>query len=197
MRNRCILGLLMVFGISLVSVVAFANSFTGEPAKKTDRVEIITQAAVSEEKNVAPYETPAATEIPPTATPYAEQDEETSGINEDDYLLAKIAMAEAESEDTKGKALVMLVVLNRVWSDGFPDSIGEVVFQKNQFSVTMDGGRYYTTSPNEDCYKAMELVKSGWDESKGALYFESCDRASWHSRNLEFLYQVGNHRFYR
>lgn len=63
MRNRCILGLLMVFGISLVSVVAFANSFTGEPAKKTDRVEIITQAAVSEEKNVAPYETPAATEI--------------------------------------------------------------------------------------------------------------------------------------
>lgn len=36
MRNRCILGLLMVFGISLVSVVAFANSFTGEPAKKTD-----------------------------------------------------------------------------------------------------------------------------------------------------------------
>ena len=140
---------------------------------------------------------PAATEIPPTATPYAEQDEETSGINEDDYLLAKIAMAEAESEDTKGKALVMLVVLNRVWSDGFPDSIGEVVFQKNQFSVTMDGGRYYTTSPNEDCYKAMELVKSGWDESKGALYFESCDRASWHSRNLEFLYQVGNHRFYR
>lgn len=77
MRNRCILGLLMVFGISLVSVVAFANSFTGEPAKKTDRVEIITQAAVSEEKNVAPYETPAATEIPPTATPYAEQDEET------------------------------------------------------------------------------------------------------------------------
>ena len=53
MRNRCILGLLMVFGISLVSVVAFANSFTGEPAKKTDRVEIITQAAVSEEKNAA------------------------------------------------------------------------------------------------------------------------------------------------
>ena len=34
MRNRCILGLLMVFGISLVSVVAFANSFTGEPAKR-------------------------------------------------------------------------------------------------------------------------------------------------------------------
>ena len=37
---------------------------------------------------------------------------------EDAYLLEKIAMAEAEGEDTEGKALVMLVVLNRVWSDG-------------------------------------------------------------------------------
>lgn len=94
---------------------------------------------------------------------------------DEEEILLKVAMAEAEGESTEGKALVMLVVLNRVWSDGFPDSIGEVVFQKNQFSVTM----------------------GGWDESKGALYFESCDRASWHSRNLEFLYQVGNHRFYR
>lgn len=105
MRNRCILGLLMVFGISLVSVVAFANSFTGEPAKKTDRVEIITQAAVSEEKNAAPYETPAATEIPPTATPYAEQDEETSGINEDDYLWLKSLWQRQNQKTQKEKLL--------------------------------------------------------------------------------------------
>ena len=122
---------------------------------------------------------------------------ETITADETDRLVYSRDWDADEEESTEGKALVMLVVLNRVWSDGFPDSIGEVVFQKNQFSVTMDGGRYYTTSPNEDCYKAMELVKSGWDESEGALYFESCDRASWHSRNLEFLYQVGNHRFYR
>ena len=43
-------------------------------------------------------------------------------------------MAEAESEDTEGKALVMLVVLNRVWDDEFPDTIEEVIFQKGQFS---------------------------------------------------------------
>lgn len=39
---------------------------------------------------------------------------------DDSYRLAKIAMAEAEGEDTEGKALVILVVLNRVWSDEFP-----------------------------------------------------------------------------
>lgn len=45
----------------------------------------------------------------------------------DAYLLEKIAMAEAESEDTEGKALVMLVVLNRVWDARFPDTIEEVI----------------------------------------------------------------------
>lgn len=197
MRNRCILGLLMVFGISLVSVVAFANSFTGEPAKKTDRVEIITQAAVSEEKNAAPYETPAATEIPPTATPYVEQDEETSGINEDDYLLAKIAMAEAESEDTKGKALVMLVVMNRVLDDEFPDTIKEVIFQKGQFSPIRNG-RYNRVEPNRDCYEALRLIRDkGWDGSEGATYFESRSNSTWHSEHLTFLFRHGRHYFYK
>lgn len=105
--------------------------------------------------------------------------------------------AEAEGEGTKGKALVMLVVLNRVWSDEFPDTVEEVIFQKNQFSVTMPGGRYYTTEPDEECMEALHLVNTGWDESYGALYFESCEGDSWHSRNLEFLFQAGNHKFYR
>ena len=48
---------------------------------------------------------------------------------EDAYLLEKIAMAEAEGEGVEGKALVMLVVLNRVWSDRFPDTIEEVIFR--------------------------------------------------------------------
>lgn len=47
----------------------------------------------------------------------------------DAYLLEKVAMAEAESEDTEGKALVMLVVLNRVWDARFPDTIEEVIMQ--------------------------------------------------------------------
>lgn len=116
---------------------------------------------------------------------------------EDAEMLLRIAMAEAEGEGTKGKALVMLVVLNRVWSDEFPDTVEEVIFQKNQFSVTMPGGRYYTTEPDEECMEALHLVNTGWDESYGALYFESCEGDSWHSRNLEFLFQAGNHKFYR
>lgn len=116
---------------------------------------------------------------------------------EDSERLLKIAMAEAEGESVEGKALVMLVVLNRVWSEDFPDTIEEVIFQPRQFTPTAEDGRYYTTEPNRECYEALELIASGWDESQGALYFESCRESSWHSRNLEFLFQLGNHQFYR
>lgn len=117
--------------------------------------------------------------------------------SEDAEVLLKIAMAEAEGEGTEGKALVMLVVLNRAWSDGFPDSIEDVVFQEGQFSTTTEGGRYWTTEPDEDCYNALNMIECGWDESQGALYFESADEETWHSRNCEFLFRYKNHRFYK
>lgn len=113
----------------------------------------------------------------------------------DSYLLGKIAMAEAEGEDTEGKALVILVVLNRVESNKFPDSIEEVIFQEHQFSP-ISNGRFEKVQPDEDCYKAVELVKNGWNESKGALYFESPSNSEWHKNNLEFLFRHGNHYFY-
>ena len=114
----------------------------------------------------------------------------------DTYLLAKIAMAEAESEDTEGKALVMNVVLNRVASNSFPNSIEEVIFQEHQFSP-ISNGRFEKVQPDEDCYKAVELVENGWNESEGALYFESPSYSEWHKNNLEFLFRHGNHYFYK
>lgn len=117
---------------------------------------------------------------------------------EESYLLAKIAMAEAEGEDTEGKALVIMVVLNRVWSEGFPDSIEEVIMQDKQFSVTQEGGRWWKVEPDEDCYKALDMVMfDQWDESYGALYFESEGKSTWHQDNLEYLFKHGNHYFYK
>lgn len=120
---------------------------------------------------------------------------------EEGYLLAKIAMAEAEGEDVEGKALVILVVLNRVWSNEFPNSIEEVILQHKgkcyQFSVAQKGGRWWRSEPNKECYEALELVMGGWDESKNALYFESPSKSTWHQDNLEFLFQHGNHYFYK
>lgn len=122
---------------------------------------------------------------------------------DDKYLLAKIAMAEAESQNIQTKTLVIMSVLNRVESDDFPDSILEVIFQNNgktyQYSPVMQGGRWWTTEPDEDCYEAVEVVlATEYDYSDAALYFESCaEEENWHSKNLEFLYQSEDLRFYK
>ena len=112
-------------------------------------------------------------------------------------MLCKIAMAEAESEGVEGKALVMLVVLNRVWSEEFPDTIEEVIFQKNQFSPVANG-RYDEVEPDKECYEALEMIQvEHWNESQDALYFESKSDSKWHSENLEFLFKHGRHYFYK
>ena len=114
------------------------------------------------------------------------------------YLLAKIAMAEAEGCNTQTKTLIIMCVLKRVWSDEFPDTIEEVIFQENQFSP-IDNGRWDRVEPNEDCYEAVKVVmEAKHDYSGGATYFENCaDEDNWHSRNLEFLYESEGIRFYK
>ncbi len=117
---------------------------------------------------------------------------------EDSYLLAKIAMAEAEGESIQGKTLVILVVLNRVHNADFPNTIQDVIFEENQFTPVING-RFDKVEPDADCWEAVQVVmEAQYDYSDGALYFESCDDAdNWHSRNLDFLYQCGNHKFYK
>lgn len=120
---------------------------------------------------------------------------------EDSYLLAKIAMAEAEGCDTHTKELVILTVLNRVHSDSFPDTISDVIYQKlngvPQFSPTVSNR--WELEPSEDCWLAVEnVMMAEYDFSQGCLYFESCeDEDNWHNRNLEFLFESGGIRFYK
>ena len=117
---------------------------------------------------------------------------------EESYLLARIAMAEAEGCNTQTKTLIIMCVLNRVWSDEFPNTIEEVIFQENQFSP-IDNGRWDRVEPNEDCYEAVKVVmEAKYDYNGGATYFENCaDEDNWHSRNLEFLYESEGIRFYK
>lgn len=193
MKNKCLFGLELVFIISLTSIVAFAFSFTGTPAYEVDETEIMVRAVISEEADVIP------TTVPEQETETVEQSKIRSMDWNSDavYKLAKLAMAEAESEDTEGKALVMLVVLNRVWDDEFPDTIEEVIFQKGQFSP-ISNGRYDEVEPDEDCYRALQLIQTdGWDKSRGATYFESKSDSTWHSENLTFLFKHGKHYFYK
>lgn len=118
-------------------------------------------------------------------------------INADDaYMLAKIAMAEAEGEDVEGKALVMMVVLNRTKTDGFPDTVADVIYEQGQFTPVANG-RFQKVEPDKECFEALQLIVTDkWDESQGATYFESESSNTWHRDNLNYLYSHGGHDFY-
>lgn len=109
--------------------------------------------------------------------------------------LMRIAMAEAEGEDTFGKAAVMEVVLNRVADSRYPENIHDVLFQDGQFTTVAKGGRYWTVKPNEDCAKALMLVEGNIDFVNGALFFNSGN--SWIDADATFMFQLGNHKFYK
>ena len=126
-------------------------------------------------------------------------------IADKDYeILLKIVEAEAGGEDETGKLLVANVVLNRVESSKFPDTVEEVVFQNEggcyQFSP-IENGRYESVCVSEETYVAVDRALKGEDLSKGALYFVSEKYADpeslkWFHTKLTLLYSHGGHNFY-
>ena len=154
-------------------------------------------AAASAPETTAPP--PVTTEIPTESEP--ETKETTLPplelTEEEQTMLLKLGMAElGEAECTECIALVMRTVLNRVEAGGFGSSIRGVIHAQDQFTPVSDGS-YYRAEPNARCFEALELVLGGWDESQGALYYEFCEGESWHSKNLELLFQHCNTRFYK
>ncbi len=120
-------------------------------------------------------------------------------------VLLRIVEAEAGSEDVEGKLLVANVVLNRVNSSKFPNTVSEVVFQKEkgvtQFSPVSDG-RYWTVEISDETVEAVGRALEGDDISQGALYFAArkyanSDRMRWFDENLTFLFRHGGHEFFR
>lgn len=126
-------------------------------------------------------------------------------ISEEDYqVLLRIVEAEAGGEDTEGKMLVAGVVLNRVASEDFPDSVKEVVFQRSngtaQFSPVYSG-RYDRVRISEDTVEAVERVLCGEDLTEGALYFAARKYADstkmrWFDEHLTYLFTHGGHEFF-
>lgn len=143
---------------------------------------------------VAEPEATAQVTEPETTVPPAEP--VISLTEKEKTILLKLGMAERGDTDcAECIALVMRTVLNRAEAGYSGKDIRSVVFAQNQFTPVMNGS-YYAAVPNERCYEALEMVVSGWDESQGALFYEWCEGESWHSRNLQLLFQHCDTRFY-
>lgn len=199
MRQRKLLYMAVAAGVLAGAMAGSISSIAYQNYKNQAAIiqeEIETVPAETIERNITIV---IETEAEPETVPETEALTERIGYrwsDEEAYLLAKLAMAEAEGEDKTGKALVILTVLNRVESDRFPNTVSKVIYQKNAFTPVWNG-RFDRVEPNAECWGALAMVERGWDGSNGALYFERTTTAStWHSRNLTELFEWGNHTFY-
>ncbi|ADL12972.1 cell wall hydrolase [Acetohalobium arabaticum] len=125
-----------------------------------------------------------------------EEDVNAENISDSNQgLLARIIHAEARGEPYRGQVAVGAVVLNRVRSSQFPDTIQEVVYQEGQFTSVENG--QINLNPNKTAYRAAKEALSGRDPSKDALYFYNPDKARtlWWLSTRETTVEIGNHVF--
>lgn len=126
----------------------------------------------------------------------------SQGANDSEavYWLSRIIHAEAQGEPYIGKVAVGNVILNRVNSPLFPNTIYDVIFDRQygyvQFSPIADGN--INNTPNADSVKAAIEALNGERPVEDALYFLNVDKSTnfWIIHNRVFMTRIGDHDFY-
>lgn len=110
------------------------------------------------------------------------------------YLLAKCVYAEARGEIYQGQVAVAAVILNRVKSPDFPNTISEVIYQPWAFTAVHDG--QINLEPNSTAYSAAQDALNGWDPTYGCLYYYNASTATskW-IFNRKTVVTIGRHVF--
>ncbi len=118
----------------------------------------------------------------------------SSNYNSNLNLLARLIYGEARGEPYMGQVAVGAVVMNRVKSSSFPNTISGVIYQSGAFDVVSDG--QINLTPNSTAQKAAQDALNGWDPSYGAIYYFNPSTATnkwiW-SRPMTVT--IGKHRF--
>ena len=115
-------------------------------------------------------------------------------VSSDHRLLSKLVYAEARGESYKGLVAVAAVVLNRVASSSFPNTVSGVIYQPGAFSSVSNGS--INCTPSSSCIKAALDALNGWDPTGGCLYFYNAKTAKdqWiFTRKVQTV--IGNHSF--
>ena len=116
-------------------------------------------------------------------------------------ILERIVEAESGDQTIKGRQMVANVILNRMKSEKFPNSVREIVFAGRQFSPVSNGS-YYRVKVSSQTKKAVEKALKEKDNTNGALYFmyragSDSSNVSWFDRELTKICEHGCHEFFR
>ncbi|MDO4867809.1 MAG: spore cortex-lytic enzyme [Clostridia bacterium] len=115
-------------------------------------------------------------------------------ISADHRLLSRLVYAEARGESYKGQVAVAAVVLNRVASASFPNTISGVIYQSGAFSCVSNGS--INNTPNSTAIRAALDALNGWDPTGGCLYYYNPKATGdkWiRTRTIKTV--IGNHSF--
>ena len=120
----------------------------------------------------------------------------TTGSTPDIQLMARAINGEARGEPYEGQVAVGAVILNRVKSSKFPNTIAGVIYQSSAFTAVADGQINQPIAENSTVYKAAQDALNGWDPTGGALYYFNSDTATnawiW---SRPYIKTIGKHRF--
>lgn len=116
----------------------------------------------------------------------------------DVQLLARAINGEARGESYEGQVAVGAVILNRVKSSSFPNTIAGVIYQPGAFTAVSDGQINEPIDKNSTVVKAAQDALNGWDPTNGAIYYFNPDTAtsSW-IWSRPYIKTIGKHRFCR
>lgn len=118
-----------------------------------------------------------------------------SASNSNDvYLLARAVYGESRGEPYEGQVAVAAVILNRVKSPSFPNTIAGVVYQSGAFDVVSDG--QINLSPDSSALRAARDAMAGWDPTSGCIYYYNPRTATnqW-IRSRPVMRVIGSHVF--
>ncbi len=119
---------------------------------------------------------------------------QTTSSSSNVNLLARLVYGEARGEPYTGQVAVAAVVLNRVKSPNFPNSIAGVIYQAGAFDAVSDG--QINMTPNQTAINAATDAINGWDPSYGAIYYFNPNTATnkwiW---SRPHTVTIGEHRF--
>lgn len=113
----------------------------------------------------------------------------------DRYLIAKMIYAEARGESFEGQVAVGAVILNRIKSGIFPDTVAGVIYQPDAFEAVTNG-EFFNHDPDLTAFKAADAALSGWDPTGGALYYfnPATSTSPWIWTRI-ITNKIGNHWF--
>ena len=114
----------------------------------------------------------------------------------DIQLMARAINGEARGEPYEGQVAVGAVILNRVKSSQFPNTVAGVIYQSGAFTAVSDGQINQPIAQNSTVYKAAQDAKNGWDPTGGCIYYFNPETATnkwiW---SRPFVKTIGKHRF--